>query len=143
MNLGDANKQAMLLHLHRSIEDAANHTVEMIVNRETIEVTYPPNGGLNTAEQAAVCAIEQGDVMRSALRKIIADAAASVVFDLFNVIDGTTDPEPESVAWSSIMIVDRADDEDSADFLHDEFFASYWDWKPLRSTKNPPLDNLV
>ncbi|SFQ18957.1 hypothetical protein SAMN04515668_1316 [Hymenobacter arizonensis] len=79
--------------------------------------------------------------MKLALRKVLADCAANVVFDLLNLIDGTTDPKQGQ--WSEVVLVDKPAYDEHREFLHDEFFGAYWDWQVIRPDKTWRLDLLA
>ena len=127
MSLSEKNKNTLLIRLHQLIEENADKTVNSIFNDKIKEfINYPPNGGFTEQEKKAISEIENSDTLRSALRKILASNTADVFFDFFNLIDGTTDPEKGD--WTGVKIVDVSDDdEEQVEFLHDEFFATYWD----------------
>ena len=79
--------------------------------------------------------------LKSALRKILADNSAGIVFDLMNIIDGTADPDEDLGKWTEVALVDQLDDiEPNDDMLHDSFFSTYWNWKEVRPNKGWALD---
>ena len=81
------------------------------------------------------------DNLKSALRKILASTTSDVFFEFFNIIDGTSDPDPGTGEWSEINLVDKTEDNDeNAAFLHDDFYGSYWEWKARRKNSNWALD---
>ena len=78
------------------------------------------------------------------MRKLLAGCAANVLFDLFNLIDGTTDPT--CMAWNGegIILVDNPENDDKhREHLHDEFFDAYWNWRDIRPDKTWRLDLLL
>lgn len=105
-------------------------------------INYPPNGNLTKKEVKALEELKGKEDLTSALRKILASATADVFFDIFNVIDGTADPDPDIGNWTEVMIVDKPEDLDEhADFLHDAFYDTYWDWKEKREDITWSLDD--
>ena len=63
--------------------------------------------------------------MKSALRKVLASTTADVFFDIFNIIDGTADPDPVTGKWTAVIIVDKPEDMDEdVELLHDDFWES-------------------
>ena len=82
--------------------------------------------------------------MKSGLRKIIADNSAGILFNLFNIIDGTSHPKNDDEnEWKELKLVDEDWDRKSTpvdDWLHDKFYASYWDWKEKRTETQWQLD---
>ncbi len=76
------------------------------------------------------------------MRKIIASNCASVLFDLFSIIDGTGGPDHRTGDWTEVMIVDKPEDFDEhVEFLHDSYFETYLDWRKKRKA-NFKLDLL-
>ncbi|MDO1451569.1 hypothetical protein Q0590_35180 [Rhodocytophaga aerolata] len=144
MELSEKNLKTLLISVHRGIEESANKTANNIFNARLGKlIDYPPNGGLTDEEKEALKELKGNEDLKTALRKVIASSTANAFFDFFNLIDGTTDPEPGTGKWTEVLIVDKPKDfdEDQA-FLHDEFYATYWDWKKKRKNKNWQLDLL-
>ena len=145
MRLSAENKSTLLIHLHKSIEESANtNTNHIIYGRINQLINYPPNGGLTENEIKALEELKGKEDLKSALRKILASTTADVFFDILNIIDGTADPDPVTGKWTEVMIVDKPDgmDED-VELLHDDFYATYWDWKGKRQNTNWSLDNIA
>jgi hypothetical protein len=135
MNLSESNSKALLLDIHGDIELCADNATSMIFDAKTESLTYPPNVELTDEEIQALNAIKYSDSLKSALKKIIADNSASVVFNLLNNIDGTTDPK-RSDNWTGVRLIDvegNSNDELIESFLHDDFYSTYWDWKEGKS----------
>lgn len=133
-----------MVHLHQTIEQQAEYLTDNLINgRSERFISYPPDGGLIASEIEALQILKGNEGMRSALRKIMAANAATVLFDLFNIIDGTGDPDPAIGKWSEVAIIDRPEDYyEDHDMLHDEFFSTYEDWKKIRPGKEWKPDNL-
>jgi hypothetical protein len=142
MQLSEENKRTLLINLHKSIEEAASTTANNVFHgRSNQLVNYPPNGGLTENEIRAIEDLKGNEDLKSALRKLFASTASDVLFDFFNIIDGTSDPDPGTGQWSEVIIVDKPEDfDDDVEFLHDDFYGSYWDWKEKRVNKNWSLD---
>ena len=97
---------------------------------------------MTEAEIKSLEQLKNNDILRDALRKILADSSASVLFELFNIIDGTGDPDPETGEWSEVLLVDMPEDFDEhVEFLHDNFYETYWNWRKIRNA-NFKLDLL-
>ncbi|WP_417352558.1 hypothetical protein [Flavobacterium alkalisoli] len=119
MPLSDSNLNSLMLEIHNSINSYSNELSE--------NVTYPPGGELTEAEKEELKKISNNPVLKSALQKITADTAAAVVFDIFCLIDGVTDPADE---WTGIKLEDIAEDEEPEPeemMLHDKFYDTYPD----------------
>lgn len=97
-------------------------------------VTYPPSDGtaqLSPDEHAALAELDLGPAARAGIRKLVADAAASAVFQFLCVLDGVGEPEVAAVDnWLGASIQPPGDEE--AEMLHDAFFESYWRYRALR-----------
>jgi len=142
MQLSSENKTTLLVNLHKSIEEAANTTANNIFHARYKQlINYPPNGGLTEKEIIAIENLKGNEDIKSALRKLFASTTSDVLFDFFNIIDGTSDPDPGTGKWSEVMIVDKPEDQDEdVEFLHDEFYESYGKWKEKRVNSNWSLD---
>ncbi len=141
MGLSTENQKALLLQLHNSIESSANlMSGDILQGRTDRLINYPPNGGLTEEEVSAIKKLEGDEILRSALRKIIASSISDTVFDFLNLIDGTTDPDYGD--WGGVSLQDIDEDHTGPDaFLHDSFFDTYWDWREKRKA-NFKLDIL-
>jgi hypothetical protein len=143
MKLSEQNRTTLLTELHKSIEDSANMIANNINDGQTIDlINYPPNGGLTEEEMNSLKSLAGNEILRNTLRKVLASNSATVIFELFNIIDGTGDPDPELGEWSEVMLIDRPDDfDDYYEFLHDNFYETYWNWRKMRNS-NFKLDLL-
>ena len=143
MHLSDENRKALLTSANQSIEEHASGYAEDFLKGQLQESAYPPNGGFSVEEAEALKQFEGNIALHSAMRKLLAGCAANVLFDLFNLIDGTTDPT--HMAWSGqgVILVDKSENDDEhREHLHDEFFDAYWNWRDIRPDKTWRLDML-
>ena len=131
MSLSNNNVIAFLLDINRNIEEYADATVKKIfVDRNPEFLTYPPNGGLTEMERSQLNKLENNDDLKNALRKVIADNTAGVIFDMLNLLDGTTTPKLASSQWKGLKLVDEEEDEIAEpfeDMLHGSLFDVYWE----------------
>ncbi len=74
-------------------------------------------------------------ILISAIRKIVADAAAYPLFHLFALFDGVADPSGLK-EWFGVDLCSPS--EEDRDLLHDHFFETYWDWVKKRGNSLPP-----
>ena len=120
MPLSDSNLNSLMLQIHNNIDSYSN-----IIDRE---LSYPPGIELTEEEKEELKKLNENAVLKSALQKITANNAAEVVFSIFSLLDGVTDPEVE---WTGLKLEDINEDgeEHSGEMLHDMFYDSYWDWK--------------
>jgi hypothetical protein len=132
--VGKATRTALLVEIHRSIEESAASAVQRIGDPEvTPQVNYPPNGELTAAEREALHTLRLTDAARSGLLKLVKDAAAYPFFHFFSLLDGVADP-PETFddervyekVWQGLSLVPKTEDEE---MLHDDFFESYWSYR--------------
>ena len=130
MKLSEENRKILLINLHDLIVEHANATANDIQHKRTSKIiSYPSNGGLTEAEKKEVEKLNGNEILKSALRKILASNSADVIFSFLNIIDGTADPDIASANWGEVMLVDFSEDDETTEMLHDEFFSTYWDWK--------------
>jgi hypothetical protein len=143
MKLSENNSKTLMLSLHQKIEKYATDTSKNLNNGEIKDLlVYPPNCGFNEKEIQSLNKIKDDPNLKSALRKILADNTAGVLFELMNLIDGTTDPDEDLGEWTEIAFVDKSEKiEENMDMLHDTFYSTYWDWKEIRPEKKWKLDN--
>ena len=143
MKLSEHNLKTLMLFLQQKIEENADYISDQLHKGNSADfLTYPPNGGLTEKENLALQKLKNDQDLKSAMRKILADNSASVLFELFNIIDGTTDPDENLGKWTEICLVDKTDEiEDNDEMLHDALFEKYWDWREIRPDKKWKLDN--
>jgi hypothetical protein len=135
-------KQALLLEIHKSIEDAVLEAIKIYSGESSI-ISYPPNGGLTTAELKALRKTTFSSESIHALRKIIADAASNPIFKLLSLLDGVADPENFDQFWPGFDLVPKSDEEpDEESLLHDDLFDTYWEWRKIRLDPGWRLDNF-
>jgi hypothetical protein len=140
MILSNKNALALLLDINEDIEEYAEATVKNIIEEKNFDIMlYPPNNGLTDQEKAALSKLDNNEHLKNALRKMIANNTAEVVFNILNLLDGTASPKKGSDDWTGVKLVDEDDSismEPFQDTLHDKFMEVYWDWKKLRGNKS-------
>jgi hypothetical protein len=129
-------QKVLLAEIHKSIEEVATFTIEMLGNSsQDIDLTYPPNNTLTPEEKIAIQGLVLPDAARSALKKIILDTASVPIFRLFSLMDGVTDPETDEIeVWLGLTFCPKSVDEETEDndlMLHDKLFESYWEYKKV------------
>jgi hypothetical protein len=133
MKLSDNNAKILLLDKHQTIEEYADVAVNNLLDKKNFDfLAYPPNGGLSELEMMELRKLGGNQHLKSALKKVIADNAASVIFNLLNLLDGTSSPKNNLESWSGVQLVDEGVNqaaEPGGDFLHDKFYETFWDWK--------------
>ncbi len=142
--LSEANRDALLLELNGSVEEAAERTAKSVMDGTILlawpkGLTYPPNCGFTPDEEAAVGAIRDIPAVEAALRKILASAAFIPLYYFVAVIDGIGDPR--SGRWSGVSLLDL-DDEDEETPLRYGLYDYYWKWREVRPDKGWRLDTL-
>lgn len=127
------DRHALFHELHRTIEESATHAVRKLMEGVP-ELTYPPNNGFESDELQALESLPRTSALESALRKIVADAAASPLFHLMSLADGVADfPELKDIRKGDQLAVEI--------MLHDGFYESYWAWRRRRPDPGWKLDN--
>jgi hypothetical protein len=144
MELSNNNAKTLLLDIHQDIEEYADVLVKKILDEKNFDfLTYPPNCGLTELEKNELLKLENNEHLKNALRKVIADNSAGVVFNMLNLFDGTGFPKNDNGGWTGLKIIDEEPNENPEpvdDWLHDKFYETYWDWKKIRSNKKWKLD---
>jgi len=144
MKLSNHNALALLVDVNQDIEEYAEAAVKNIIEDKNYEcLAYPPNWGFTDAEKEALAKLGNDEPFKNALRKIIADSAAGVIFNMLNSIDGTGDPRYNNNAWTGVNLVDAKEDKNAEAFkdtLHDALYDTYWKWRELRTDKGWKLD---
>jgi hypothetical protein len=135
--LSDAERTALLVHVHRELEEAATRLASGVAQAGSAPtLVYPPNHGYSGEEQPALEEVSLSGAAEAAVRKATASAIAEVLYGLFAVIDGVADPLPELEGWG-VYAIGPADDNDD---LHNKFFATYWEWRARRPDVGWKLD---
>lgn len=144
MKLSEENTKTLMLSLHQKIENYAENISEnLFLGKSEDILAYPPNCSLTEEENESLKKLKDNSILKSALRKVFADNSASLIFDLFNIVDGTSDPDEELGSWTEIAFVDKTEEiAENSEMLHDNFFSTYWDWKKIRPKKDWKLDNI-
>ena len=144
MELSQPNAKALLFDINQDIEEYAEATVKNIIEDKNLDsLTYPPNCGLTDLEKAEISKIEDNEHLKNALRKILADNTAGVIFNMLNLLDGTGSPKQYYDDWTGVKLIDEVPNEKKEPFndtLHDSFFETYWEWRKIRGDKGWKLD---
>lgn len=128
-NLSEQNRKILFSTLHQDIHDFARNAAKTVSLGRMGRLTYPPNAEFSAEEATALGSVREIPGIQSGLEKVIADAAATVFFHFFNYVDGTGDPAAADVKWTGVALVDRDETVDeNQEFLHPDFFESYWAW---------------
>ena len=131
MELSNNNALALMLDLNQDIEEYAEATVKNIIEDKNFDfLTYPPNSGLTDLEKQELNKLDNNEHLKNALRKVIADNSAGIVFNMLNIIDGTTDPKLMYDEWTGIKLIDQDLNEDA-----DEFHKGIITWNPVKKSK--------
>jgi hypothetical protein len=146
MELSKTNAIVLLLNLNQDIEEYADYAVKNIIVDKNFEyLTYPPNCGFSDLEKAELYKLEDNEHLKNALRKILADNSAGIIFNMLNLIDGTGNPKQMYNEWTGVKLANEEPEKDNPPFLdtlHDCFFETYWEWRKLRGNKHWKLDTL-
>jgi hypothetical protein len=144
MELSNKNALALLIDLNQNIEEYTEATVKNIFDDKNFDfLTYPPNNGLTDLERQELDKLNNNEYLKNALRKVIADNSAGIIFNMLNLFDGTGSPKHMYNEWTGVKLIDEFENENVQEFkdtLHDSFFEAYWEWKKIRGDKNWKLD---
>lgn len=120
--------KALILETHSAIENAASFAIEEM-RKEHYQISYPFGVRLTLEEQKALAKLCADPNALTALRKILLDAASYPVFQLFEIMDGVSDPQNYDELWHGVKFCPRSEDDGEDLDLHDEFYATYDEWK--------------
>lgn len=82
MQLSDHNLNTLMIFLQQKIEENAEYIAKELANGISTDfLTYPPNRGLTETEKLSLEKIKNDPNLESALRKILADNSAGVLFE--------------------------------------------------------------
>ncbi|PHN06978.1 hypothetical protein [Flavilitoribacter nigricans] len=144
MELSNHHANTLLLDIHQDIEEYADAFATKVLDEKNLDfLTYPPNCGFTDRERAELQKLAGNDDLKNAFRKLLADHAAGIVFNILNLFDGTGFPKNDEDEWTGIKLVDEEPVESATpvdDWLHDKFYETYWDWKAIRGHKGWQLD---
>lgn len=144
MELSNNNAKTLLLDTHQDIEEYADTLVTNILDKKEFDfLTYPPNCGLTELEIDELKKLDNNEHLKNALRKVIADNSAGIIFNMLNLFDGTGFPKNDNDNWTGLKVIDEEPNENSEpvdDWLHDKFYETYGDWKKIRGDKKWKLD---
>jgi hypothetical protein len=144
MELSNNNAKTLLLDTHQDIEEYADTLVNNILEKRNFDfLTYPPHCGLTELEINELKNLDNNEHLKSAIRKVIADNSAGIVFNMLNLFDGIGFPKNDNGDWTGLKVIDEEQNENSEpvdDWLHDKFYETYWGWKKIRGDKEWKLD---
>lgn len=126
--ISSAAKRAVLVDLHRAIDEAADSAMAIIGSRG-VEPTYPPGIELSEGEIVALSNLKLPEDAKTALRKVLVDTASRPLFQWFAVVDGVADPvglPADEEPWLGLELSAKEDDTEEDTVWHDEFFETYW-----------------
>jgi hypothetical protein len=146
MTLSKENALALMLDIHQDIEEYSEAAVKNIIEEKKFDfVHYPPNGGLTESERTELNKLENNEDLKSALRKLLANNASGIVFNMLSLFDGITEVKNNYDSWTGIQLNDQPEYDENNDeyreMLHDKLYETYWDWRKIRGNKSWKLDN--
>jgi hypothetical protein len=125
----DSKVKELLISLHGKIESNAEYfTNKIFEDKNNFDLNYPPNQEFTAEELKILKELPNNLVLKSALKKVFAACTASVIFDMFCDIDGVSEPNGTD-DWFGLDLKEKEEDSEDNEFLHDEFYGTYWDWK--------------
>jgi len=138
--LDERTLKALLIETHYWIDDVASKSADQIGSGELDhgDIVYPPEYPVLTDEELeALRSLRLTDVQRSAIQKLIADAAANAFFCVYSLMDAVGDPvlAPWDGLWLGVDLTSGIPKVPYFPFMHDELLDSYWDFKRLRENQ--------
>ncbi len=128
--IDEATRNAIFIDIHASVARASAWVLETL-GRE--DPRYPPEGGLTAEERQALADMQLSPRARSGLRKLVASACVTPVFDFLCLLDGVADPETGSFdPWLGLTLAPKPEEDEP--MLHDELYESYWLYKEQRES---------
>ena len=123
---------ALMIEMHRATAESASRMMSVLERGEAdVELHYPPNAELSAHEREALRNLKLNPFAKSAIEKLVREAAAYPTFHLFALVDGVADPprvlDGDTVyagVWKGLSLVPR--EAGSPPMLHDEFYEMYW-----------------
>lgn len=129
--LDQKTREALFVDAHSNIRSAVDG-VAAVLRGAKPRLAYPPGISLTDGEIRALAKLNLAPEAVDGLRKVVADACAGPLFNLFCVVDAVGDPAGwEGPEWLGVDLCPRHDDEDRP-MLHDEFFEAFARSKPGR-----------
>jgi len=125
-------QQALFFEMHKEIEQATAVALNWFgPSQQGTNIAYPPGASLTAEEKLALKNLDLSQAAQSALKKLVADTASAPLFRLFTLMDGVADPGSGDLApWPGVDFAEKPlGSADEGDMLHDEFFASFWEYK--------------
>jgi hypothetical protein len=125
-------QQALFFEMHKEIEQATAVALNWFgPSQRGTNIAYPPGASLTAEEKLALKNLNLSPAAQSALKKLVTDTASAPLFRLFTLMDGVADPESGDLdPWLGVDFTEKPlDSDDEGDMLHDEFFASFWEYK--------------
>jgi hypothetical protein len=120
-------RNALFLEIHKSVDRVSADVMEALGSKEPV---YPPNVSLLPVERQALANLHLPSEAKSGLRKLIASACVTPVFDLFCLLDGVADPViGDCDPWLGLTLTTKRDEDENEPMLHDELYESYWLYK--------------
>lgn len=123
-----------MIAIRKMIEEYSNHLASELANGSLEDqVTYPPNTKFADKELVSLQLLASNQHLQSTIAKLVANNTASVFFDFFTLIDGTSDLDETLGEWTELAFVDKTDDiEPTDEMLGDKLYETYWQWRKLR-----------
>lgn len=115
-------KNALFYEMHKAMEESSMDAVDTLGRLASSDLNYPPGVELTASELAALKGLTLSVDARSALKKVIKDACAYPLFNLFCLLDSVSDPE-DIDPWRGLSLCEKQDEDD--EFMHDEFGGSF------------------
>lgn len=123
-------KKIFLIELHEIIKNSSEIRNQLVYPSE--DNMMWDEFKLSTEEVNALKNYNFDDAALSAIEKTVRDSIMGAFFRAFALLDAVGDPEiaEGEQPWLGLTFRERKSGEEDVheEFLHDEFYAVYWDW---------------
>ncbi|WP_298545374.1 hypothetical protein [uncultured Aquimarina sp.] len=129
--LSEETKQIFLLQIHEII----NKTVYSVIkNFKDSKSDFLFDQSLLKEEEQFFNKIKKSPLACSIIEELLRDGLDSAFFNLTNLIDGISAPNPEFGKWNEVLLIDKPKDfEEDPNFMKESFHEAYDIWEKMNS----------
>lgn len=115
MKLSEKNREILIEFLHQKLEEHSKYCSNNLFEENRI---VQPFGKLE--EDALNKILENREVFKPYLERVLWQCSHGILFDLLCVIDGVADPDDKE--WTDVLLIDKPKGfNEHVEFLHDDF----------------------
>ncbi|WP_299260460.1 hypothetical protein [uncultured Aquimarina sp.] len=129
--LSEETKQIFLLQIHEIIHKTVSSVLKNFKDSDVGDLVY---SSISKEEKEFLDKIKNSSLACSIIEKLLNDGLDSAFFDLTNVIDGLSVPNPEFGKWNEVLLIDRPKDYlEDPNFMKESFHETYDIWEKMNS----------